>query len=165
MRFSQRLAAVTLASIGFAAPVSAQDTDPGESILLTVTDPGLDSVRTYDREALMTLDETTFETSTIWTEGLHSFTGIELADLTEALGVTDGTLLATAINEYSVEIPVSDAVEDGPIIAYLMDGEQMSVRDKGPLWLVYPYDSDADYRTEVIYSRSIWQLDRIQVAR
>ena len=41
--------------------------------------------------------------------------------------------------------------------------ETMSIRDKGPLWVVYPYDSSADYRTEVIYSRSIWQLDRIEV--
>jgi hypothetical protein len=43
-----------------------------------------------------------------------------------------------------------------------MDGKTMSVRDKGPLWIIYPYDSSADYRTEVVYSRSIWQLDRIE---
>jgi hypothetical protein len=40
----------------------------------------------------------------------------------------------------------------------------MSVRDKGPLWVIYPYDSD-DYRSEVIYSRSIWQLDRLEVVQ
>ena len=62
-------------------------------------------------------------------------------------------------------MPLTDAVEGGPIVAYRMDGETMSVRDKGPLWIVYPYDSDADYRTEVIYSRSIWQLDRIEVIK
>jgi hypothetical protein len=46
-----------------------------------------------------------------------------------------------------------------------MDGNAMSVRDKGPLWVIYPYDSDAAYRTEVIYSRSIWQLDRLEVVQ
>ena len=81
------------------------------------------------------------------------------------MGVTDGTLLATAINDYTVEIPVSDAVPGGPIVAYLMDGQEMPVRDKGPLWIVYPYDSSAAYRSEVVYSRSIWQLDRIEVKR
>ncbi|RYH00603.1 oxidoreductase, partial [Salipiger sp. IMCC34102] len=40
----------------------------------------------------------------------------------------------------------------------------MQVRDKGPLWIVYPYDDTPEYRSEVIYSRSIWQLDRIEVA-
>lgn len=70
---------------------------------------------------------------------------------------------ATAINDYSVEIPISDAVEGGPILAYKSDGAYMSRRDKGPIWLIYPYDQNADYRSETIYSRSIWQLDRLNV--
>ena len=70
---------------------------------------------------------------------------------------------ATAINDYAVEIPVSDAVVGGPIVAYFLNGEPMSVRDKGPLWIVYPFDADPHYQTEVIYSRSIWQLDRIEL--
>jgi hypothetical protein len=39
----------------------------------------------------------------------------------------------------------------------------MTVRDKGPLWIVYPYDAKPEYRQELIYSRSIWQLDHIEV--
>ena len=120
-------------------------------------------VLSLDLADLRTLPETTFETSTIWTDGVHTFTGVALVDLMTELGVEDGTLVATAINDYAVEIPVSDAIEGGPIIACLMDGNEMRVRDKGPLWVIYPYDSDADYRTEVIYSRSIWQLDRLEI--
>ena len=44
-----------------------------------------------------------------------------------------------------------------------MNGDVMLVRNKGPLWVVYPYDENPEYRSEVIYSRSIWQLDRIEV--
>lgn len=130
---------------------------------ITVTNGGETLV--MDRTALMALPATTFETSTIWTEGVHSFTGVSLADLATELGLEEGQILATAINDYTVEIPLSDAVEGGPIIAYLMDGAEMSVRDKGPLWVIYPYDSDADYRSEVIYSRSIWQLDRVEIVQ
>ena len=119
----------------------------------------------FDRAALMALPATTFETSTIWTDGVQSFTGVSLQTLALEMGVNDGRLLATAINDYTVEIPLSDAVEGGPIIAYLMDGEEMSIRDKGPLWVIYPYDSDADFRSEVVYSRSIWQLDRLEILR
>ena len=46
-----------------------------------------------------------------------------------------------------------------------MNGEIMSLRDKGPLWVIYPYDQNAAYRSEVTYSRSIWQLDRIEVTQ
>jgi hypothetical protein len=119
----------------------------------------------FDRADLMALPATTFETSTIWTDGVQSFTGVSLQTLALEIGVNDGRLLATAINDYTVEIPLSDAVEGGPIIAYLMDGEEMSIRDKGPLWVIYPYDSDADFRSEVVYSRSIWQLDRLEILR
>ncbi|MGR3607464.1 MAG: oxidoreductase, partial [Sulfitobacter sp.] len=42
-------------------------------------------------------------------------------------------------------------------------GSLMSRRGKGPLWIVYPYDNNPSYKTETIYSRSIWQMDRIAV--
>lgn len=158
-------------SLIFALGVSATSLMADETVmpLLTISgDVALtdgSDILVLDRDALVELPATTFETSTIWTDGVHSFTGVSLADLAAELGVENGQFLATAINDYTVEIPFSDAVEGGPIIAYLMDGEEMSVRDKGPLWVIYPYDSDADYRSEVIYSRSIWQLDRLEIVQ
>lgn len=164
-RLAQQTLALLLA-LGMSTPLSADDI---AIPLLTVTGDinvteGGDTLL-LDRAALEALPATTFETSTIWTEGVHSFTGVSLADLAAELGVENGQFLATAINDYTVEIPVGDAVEGGPIIAYLMDDEEMSVRDKGPLWVIYPYDSDADFRSEVIYSRSIWQLDRLEIVQ
>jgi len=49
-------------------------------------------------------------------------------------------------------------------VATRMDGKVMAVRDKGPYWLVYPYDEDTRYRTEAIYARSIWQLGQLRVS-
>lgn len=132
-----------------------------EETILTVTHAG--KTTSLDMPALMAMETEEFETSTIWTDGPQSFTGVPLATFLSDLGIAGGTIKATAINDYAVEIPVADAVEGGPIIAYKLNGQPMSVRDKGPLWIVYPYDSDAAYQTEVIYSRSIWQLDRIEV--
>lgn len=150
-----------------AAPLWANDLTPPEGeVILTVT--GLIEVTNaegsaqFDLEMLEALDSTSVETSTIWTEGKQIFQGVSLAVLVERLGVEGSVLRATAINDYAVEIPLSDAIENGPIVAYKMDGNTMSVRDKGPLWIIYPYDSNADYRSEVVYSRSIWQLDRIE---
>ena len=150
-----------------AVPLWAQEfAAPEGDVILTVTgriaitNDG-DGAR-FDLNMLETLEARTIETSTIWTEGTKQFQGVSLSTLVETLGIEGGSLRATAINDYTVEIPLSDAVEGGPMIAYRMDGQVMSVRNKGPLWIVYPYDSDADYRTEVAYSRSIWQLDRIE---
>lgn len=117
------------------------------------------------RGQLEAMPTTSFSTTTIWTEGEHEFTGVSLKVLMDEVGAQGSMLKATALNDYSVDVPLSDAVEGGPIIAYLMDGMPMSVREKGPLWLLYPYNSKADYRTETIYSRSIWQLNRIEVVK
>lgn len=118
---------------------------------------------TFDESDLRALPLQQFETDTIWTEGPQVFEGVPLAALLSHVGAVDGKLLATAANDYTVSIPTSDAVENGPMIAYLRNGEKMSLRDKGPLWIVYPFAGNDVYKTEEYYSRSIWQLDRIEV--
>ncbi|WP_227751672.1 molybdopterin-dependent oxidoreductase [Tabrizicola oligotrophica] len=150
-----------------AGPVAAEGlARPEGEVFLTVSGDlattNAPEMALFDSALLASLGPVEIRTSTIWTEGVHSFTGIPLKALTDALGVVGGTLRMSAINDYMVEVPVSDAIDEGPILAYEMDGKPMSVRDKGPLWLIYPFDSNSDYRSEVYYSRSIWQLDRIE---
>ncbi|WP_367181399.1 molybdopterin-dependent oxidoreductase [uncultured Mameliella sp.] len=116
-----------------------------------------------DLQMLRDIGETTITTDTIWTAGTSEFTGVALDDLLDYLGAEGQEIDARAINDYAVTVPIADAVEGGPILAYAMDGKTMSRRDKGPLWLIYPYASSSTYRTEVIYARSIWQLDRMTV--
>lgn len=154
---------ICAATLAASDPISA----PEGKVVLTVTG---NIERTNDGDALQfdyamlkALDATIVETSTIWTDGVRKFQGVNLATLVDVVGAKSGAFLVTAINNYTVEIPLSDAVDDGPILAYAIDGKSISVRDKGPLWIIYPYDRDPEYRTEVIYSRSIWQLDRIEV--
>lgn len=168
-RFIRTSFCIVLA-IGLTSTAWAEDVPmPQGEVVLTVSGDvsttNVEETLTFDRQMLATLPVTTFETSTIWTDGVHTFTGISLADFAKFIGMGNGQFLATAINDYTVEIPFEDAVDGGPIIAYLMDGVEVSVRDKGPLWVIYPYDSDADYRSEVVYSRSIWQLDRVEIVQ
>ena len=156
-----------LVAMSMASGVQAHELGvPENDVVLTASGEldvtNVDNTAQFDMDMLMALDSTIIETSTIWTDGVQEFEGVELHVLLERLGVTSGTILATAINDYTIEIPVEDAVVDGPMIAYKLNQEFMSVRDKGPLWVVYPYDDNTDYRSEVTYSRSIWQLDRIE---
>lgn len=165
LRAIAKTAAITalLVSSAFAEELPA----PTGEVILTVTGAGvtnMDGAAALDLAMLEEMGATEIETSTIWTEGTQTFEGVPLDVLIDRLEIEGETLSAVAINDYAVEIPTSDAVEGGPIIAYKMNGNPMSVRDKGPLWVIYPYDADAAYQTEVIYSRSIWQLDRLNVA-
>jgi hypothetical protein len=49
------------------------------------------------------------------------------------------------------------------ILALKRDGEYMPVRDKGPLFIIYPYDNAPELRSQQFYSRSVWQVSRLVV--
>jgi hypothetical protein len=119
----------------------------------------------FDLDMLKALPITNFKTTTTWTDGETAFTGVSLKAILAVVGSSGTNLHSIALNDYAVDVPASDAVDDGPIIAYFMNGKPMSPRDKGPLWLVYPFDSKAAYKTEEIYSRAIWQLSKIEVQK
>ncbi|WP_299844606.1 molybdopterin-dependent oxidoreductase [uncultured Roseovarius sp.] len=140
-----------------------------EPILLTIEiEPSSDvdtTVFTLGYSDLVALPSVEFSTTSNWTSGVQNFTGVPLLSLLEHVGAKSGNLELVAINDYSINMPIEDPTNSGAIIAYLMNGQTMTPRDKGPLWLVYNFDSDAIYRTETIYSRSIWQLDRMVISR
>ncbi len=122
-----------------------------------------DALQEYSLADLREMPVMDFETTTIWTEGLQHFVGVPLAELIDRSGVTSGTIRAHAVNEYAVEIDLDEITANAPMVAYERNGTMMSLRDKGPLWIVYPYDFATEYRTEKVYTQSIWQLHRLSV--
>ncbi|MGP9805010.1 molybdopterin-dependent oxidoreductase [Paracoccus sp. NSM] len=130
--------------------------------VLTVTHGG--ETHEFDIAALQQMGTIDVTTSTIWTEGVQHFTGIPLATVLNEVGITEGSVAATAINDYSVEIPLDEITEEYPVIAFHVDGQPISVRDKGPFWIIYPFDLAPEWRSEVNFSRSIWQLTKLQPA-
>lgn len=158
-----RAVAISVSVLMVCAP-AARAQDSAEVILTVsgaVTATGADA--DFDMAELRALPAISFETTTTWTEGVTRFTGVPLAALLDAAGATGTVIEAIALNNYSVSIPVDSLDRDTPIIAYEMDGATFSRRDKGPLWIVYPYDESERYRNELIYGRSIWQLRTLSV--
>lgn len=155
-------------SISFLLPAAAAEiAKPEGPVILRVTGSGAaanvgDTVA-FDLDMLRDLESRTIQTSTIWTDGDQEFIGISLSTLIDLLTLEGSHLRARAINDYAVDIPMEDALSGDAMIAYARNGKPMSVRDKGPLWIIYPYDSDPRFQAEVYYARSIWQLDRIEV--
>jgi hypothetical protein len=72
-------------------------------------------------------------------------------------------VLAIALNDYTSEVPIEDFARYHTILALKRDGEYMPVRDKGPLFIVYPYDSNPELKSQKFYSRSVWQVTRLVV--
>jgi hypothetical protein len=117
----------------------------------------------FDRAALAALGPVTVETSTPWTDGVRRFVGAPLGAVLAAAGVTGERLRAHALNDYSAEMPVADTLARGAVLVWEMDGQALSVRDKGPLWILFDFDDEPAVRTDAYLARSVWQLNRISV--
>ena len=155
-----------LGVLALAGPGIALDAPQG-TVLLRISgeiDKANDgAVAAFDIDMLRAMEPQTIRTSTIWTEGVQEFTGVPLHEFVEMLGIEEGTLRAIAVNDYAVTIPLDDAQEGHAMIAFERNGRPMPLRNKGPLWLIYPYDSDERFQSEAYYARSIWQLNRLEV--
>jgi len=117
----------------------------------------------FDFAALEQLEQVTFTTTTPWTSGPTTFQGVSGRAFIAAIGARGTVLRAKATNDYSVSIPIEDFLSRGAIIATRVNGARISIREKGPLWVVYPYDSDTNLKSHIFQHRSIWQLVRIHV--
>jgi hypothetical protein len=120
-----------------------------------------DGKAAFDLAMLQALPKSGFTTTTIWTDGSQTFEGVKIADLLARLGAKPAELNALAANDYEIRFPSSDALTHGAIIAYAQNGAAIPVDNKGPLWIVYPYDQDAELSNERYLSQSVWSLDHM----
>ncbi len=55
-------------------------------------------------------------------------------------------------------IPFEVFTAETTLIAYSRNGSPMGVRDKGPLWVVFPFDDDPQFRSDLYLTYSIWNV-------
>lgn len=142
-----------------AMPAAAGDSAP----ILRITGQIAESVAEFDLETLRALPAVSIETSTVVTDGKHHFKGFLIRDLLDHVQAEGTHVTATALNDYMVDIPISDFQDYNVIAAYEMDGEPLHRADKGPLWIIYPRD---DHRAlqDIRYDyRWVWQLSGLKV--
>ena len=117
----------------------------------------------FDLAMLEKLPQQTFSAKTPWDKSPIKFKGPLLRDVLAAAKASGTTLKAAALNDYQTSIPFEDATKFDVIVAHQMNDQAIPVRTKGPLFIVYPFDSKAELRSNVYYERSAWQLKSIIV--
>jgi hypothetical protein len=156
--------ALTLASW---LPAARAIERPKGKVILTVTGRiGLrnsEAGAEFDMDMLAAMPQHTFSTKTPWYPQARKFTGPLLRDVLVSVDAQGRSLKAVAINDYKVDLPVEDTTRFPVVLARLLDDKPMPVREKGPLFIIYPFDSDETLRTERYYSRSAWQLKTLVV--
>lgn len=162
------LLVTALAGVAGARPsIAAGLPQPQDKVILTmsgkIANTNKDGTAQFDRPMLEKIGMQSFETTTPWYDGKVKFEGVPMVKLLEFVGATGDTLEIKALNDYATTIPMEDFRKYPVILALKRDGNYMPVRDKGPLFIVYPYDSDPDLKHQRFYSRSAWQVAQIIV--
>ena len=117
----------------------------------------------FDVAMLEALGTRSFKTSTPWTDGVSSWEGVPLSVLMEAVGATGTVIRATALNDYVADMPMAGLAEEGAILAMRRDGELMPVNNKGPLFILYPFDDRPNLQQQSVYMRCAWQIARLDI--
>lgn len=117
----------------------------------------------FDQDRLAELGTVTITSYTQWTTGPQVFEGVPLKRLLQAVDASGTELVMTAYNDYRVTIPAADAATYGVLIAFRQNGARLTLRDKGPFWIVYPVDTEAATEHQTFREKMIWQLAAIEV--
>lgn len=117
----------------------------------------------FDVAMLEALPQHSFTTNTPWDRLPVKFSGPLLRDVLAAAKAQGTVLHAIAVNDYKTDIPFSDTTQFDMVLAHRMNGQPIPPRTKGPLFIVYPYDSRPELQDAVYRNRSAWQLKEIAV--
>lgn len=155
------------AALAATAPAALADglAKPSGDIVLTID--GLIGIENapgqadFDLDMLRAMPAVKIRTSTPWTEGPVEFEGVLAETVFKAVDAKGKTIKAAALNDYIADVDVNTVIAAGAILAYRVNGEDISVRDKGPLWIMFPFDEKPELKSEPIYSQSVWQLRKL----
>lgn len=95
--------------------------------------------------------------------GEHHWQGISLRELLKLSGRQSTSLRLMALNGYFAQIPMTDIERFDPLLAYRRDGQNLTIRDKGPFILIYPFDQSRELNQQIYINRSVWQIHEIHI--
>jgi hypothetical protein len=145
------------------APAQTELPKPAGRVILTVTGSIDKQPAEFDAAMLEAMGTGRIQTSTPWTEGRPIFEGIRVRDLLARVGAHGTTVTVVALNDYRMQIPLSDFTQYPAVLAMKMNGETLRIRDKGPLWLVYPQDDYPELQNKPTQAKWVWQIKEIRI--
>ena len=143
---------LAVAPAGFAAAPALQLVGSGQTGTLDLS-----------LEQLEAMPQVTLRTENEFSDGLVTYRGPLVRDVLAQLGLDKlETVRFVAANDYYVDIPTKDFRDFDAILAMQANGEKLSRREKGPLWLMYPISDHSELQDPVYLRRLIWQVVRIE---
>ena len=115
-------------------------------------------------EQLLALPQQEFSTLHTWTEVKETFSGPLLEDVVNLICKGVVSVELKALNDYSITVDFEGVKQYKPIIAHSINGQRLSIRDKGPLWVMVDYETH-NLDSKNLESLMVWQLSDIVILR
>ncbi len=96
-------------------------------------------------------------------DGDHVIRGPLARDVLAHFAVEGREANIVALDNYEQTIPISDFSQYDVIFATEVDGKRLSVRERGPSWIMYPLKSHPELKNPIYEARSVWQVKEIRV--
>jgi len=116
-----------------------------------------------DEAMLQALDSGTIHTNNHVIEQVTEYSGPTLISLLEYVGATGTQVKVRAWDEYFATIPIADIKAYQVLLATHESGERMTIDDKGPFFIVFPFSDNPELKNDYYYSLSVWQIKEIVV--
>ncbi len=151
---------ISLIGLALAASQSVQAQTPIYSISGGVASTAAISIST---DEIAAIGETEYETN-IFVLGpeKHTVKGVLLRDLYNHVQSKGHNAKISALDGYTIDVPAEDFLKYDVMLATEIDGKKLSLRDKGPAWVIYPTLSHPELIDTIYESRSVWQVKNIE---
>lgn len=162
--------AVAVAALVAAAPdpASAAPLEPPTGPVILVVTGKIENTNApgearFDQAMLEKLGLATIATPTTWTQGVVAFEGVLARRVMQAVAAKGREAIAVALNDYQTRIPLTDFERRDVLLALRQDGKPMRVRDKGPIWIIYPKEAGTDSHSLETRGKMVWQLKELRI--
>lgn len=120
---------------------------------------------TLSEGQILGLPQSRITTATSWTER-SEFVGPELEVLARSVGAARfSNFRLNAANGYATTIGEADIRRFKPILAHSQNDRRLSLRDFGPLWVIFPRDDfPQELNAVTVDAKFIWQVEHITVS-
>ena len=134
-----------------------------KKVVLTIKGAARGKIFRFDLDALEKLGLIRYTSKNIWYDKPVTYEGVLGSKLLDFIGVPPGAtkMKMRALNDYVVKIPIEDFRRWPVMLALKLNGKYMSVREKGPIWVVYPNHLHPELDSRSYQGKWIWQLMEI----
>jgi hypothetical protein len=134
-----------------------------EKILLQVNSVSQAVNAQFTLEQLLQLPQHEIRTNLPWADTAHTYKGPYLEDVLALANVSGHWITMYALDRYQIDYNFDRIKKYKPILALTVDRKRLTIRTKGPIWVILPMDDYAELDAAVYHDYMVWQLVKINV--